>query len=174
MIAWGLFCAWGFVYISWIFVSPAALTLFNQTHRSILHPLFVLGLTVAIAFLPQRKYAVTAKITAPVFFLLAGMFLLLPGQRVWLCFAMGPVMGLLVAPMMQAYVYLLNNSEKLYSLLLMYGLIGLLGLCHQSGLLHGQAESVLCAGLLLLSLLPIRYFDKNALPLRKRYEPPKP
>lgn len=171
LFAWGLFCAWGFVYISWHFVSPASLVLFSEAQRSVLHISFLLSLTAGICLLPQKNYRIAARIFSPAMYLLLLLFILLPAARTPLAFALGPVMGFAAAPLLLAYVYRLNNSEKFASLLLAFGLIGLLGLGYQTVLLRGTAEAVLCALLLLAALLPVGFFQKDALPLPDAQKP---
>ena len=162
MLAWGLFCGWAYTYALWIFTSPASLGLFGEIPRTLMHPLSLFLGIVFAALLPQSDCRVAARVCGALLLCAVGAYLLLPSARLALSCVITALLGPMGTALMMPYVYLLNNCEKLYSLLLTGVVLAPLGLLYQSGWLRGMRELLVCFFVLLAALLPTLWFRQTA------------
>ncbi|MDR2687179.1 MAG: helix-turn-helix domain-containing protein [Oscillospiraceae bacterium] len=157
----------------WHFPSPAALGgLFNETYRTVIHPLLLFVGIFGVWGLPLPLYRPIARAGGAALFASVALFLLFPQARLALSFPIALAVGLTGSALVLPYVYLLNNTEKLYSVLCMNLTAALLCLLYQTGLLRGAAEQFACAAALLPALLPTAWFERDA--LTGQGAPPRP
>ena len=163
MLTWIIYYTWCVVFTTWWTSSPMTDASFGVDSRTILHSLYLISSAIVIFIMRQDKFkkyasfgAISVIINAVLFALTQNNilpFLHLPATII-LAISIGFVnIGVLIP-----LVFILNNTEKFYSIVLSNFLISILVLLQEANILNITNGFIFSFILLIIALLPICFF----------------
>jgi len=162
---WIFYYAWVIVFTTWWTSSPDTVAVFNDQTRAMLHLINLASSALFIFVLKREWYVISSKVSAAFLVVSATVFLFASNDTVQLVAAitMALAIGCLNASILIPFVFVLNNTEKFYSVVLSNVLVSILILIQEMSSIK-VTDSIIFAGImLLLSILPIIFFKKQDL-----------
>jgi len=162
LLMWALYYAWVVAFTTWWTASPVSDSAFDTQIRSVMHAVTLLSSAVFIIILPSDWYLKAVRIGAVLIVLCIAVFYLSPPGTLRVCaavcgaIAIGGVNICILIP----FVFILNNTEKLYAVLSSNLLIQLISLINEQRF-SDITEPVMSFTLLLLSLGTVLFFRKE-------------
>ena len=165
---WAVYYAWVVAFSTWWTATPATESVFGEQIRSMMHIINLLSSAVCV-FLIQKENAVkTARIGAAL--LVMGMLVMMlvqaPSVQLGCTILIAVCMGVVNISILSPYVFLLNNTEKLYAMLLSNVLICGVGLLMESAFIRAlppMQGMIVSFTMLLTGLMGIPFFRQQAI-----------
>lgn len=162
---WIFYYAWVIVFTTWWTSSPDTVAVFNDQTRALLHLINLASSALFIFVLKREWYVISSRISAVFLIVSATVFLFAQNDTVQLVAAitMALAIGCLNASILIPFVFVLNNTEKFYSVVLSNVLVSILILIQEMSSIK-VTDSIIFAGIMLvLSIMPIIFFKKQDL-----------
>jgi DNA-binding CsgD family transcriptional regulator len=143
--------------------------------RAWIHGALLLSTAILISFCRKARFAKTARIGAVILLsaLSAFLFLLPDRLRAYAAPMVGIAMGLINFGILIPFVFVMNNTEKFYAVVISNILLNVFTLISQTGLYSG-AEKIVSFVFVLISLIPILMFRTAAFVGDSAQPKPKP
>lgn len=173
LFIWIFYYAWVVTFTTWWTASPVTEKVFDSGLRSLIHSINLLS-SAAFVFIIRKEWFVKASRIGAVL-IIAGMslFLIIPQEGIQLVTVIfiGITLGIVNISILIPYVFVLNNTEKFYSVVGSHVLINLI-LLLQFGLLRnqtlGQKEHLITFLLLIIPLSATIFFKNSSLDTKKQ------
>lgn len=165
---WVIYYAWVVSFATWWTASPLAENVFSMELRSLLHTVILISSGIFIFIIQKEWFIKTARIGAALVIAGIGLFLIAPGPQMELFYAViiGIALGIINTSILMPFVFMLNNTEKLYAVVGSNMLINLISLFQEGDtgnyLQHG-GDLILSCAMLVIALGAILFFDKTNL-----------
>lgn len=163
---WIIYYAWVIAFATWWTASPLTENVFGSQTRSLLHSVNLLSSAVCIIFIKKEWFVKMARIGAV--FILAGMtiFLTVTSSPVQLTAAIiiGISLGCVNISILMPFVFSLNNTEKLYTVVgtnLLICLISLFQNANDGNNLNNREDLILSFAVLIIALSAIIFFKES-------------
>ncbi len=162
ILTWIIYYAWVIIYTTWWTASPLTNAIFNTDVRIIIHAVNLLSSAFFIIFIKKEWFTIISRIGAVglVFSLSLFFLVTLPKLYILIVVLMGISLGIVNVGILIPFVFVLNNTEKFYAVIVTNLLINTILFLQQANLINianGIIQSIL---MLCLSLLPITQFNK--------------
>lgn len=166
ILIWVIYYAWVIAFTTWWTASPITEYVFGTDIRSIIHAINLMSSAFFIFLIPKKYYVKTARIGALFIIVGMGIYLLIPDTSIQLLAAVGigVALGCVNISILIPFVFVLNNTEKLYSVVGSYILVNLILLNQLWGVgyrLFGMKEELLSLGILTVSLSATLLFRRD-------------
>lgn len=161
VLVWIFYYAWVIVFTTWWTSSPLTDAIYSDAFRRLLHSVNLLASAVLVLILKKEWYAAASRIGAVLLALTATVFLFVPlsGRlSVAVMVLMGIMIGCVNICILMPFVFLMNNTEKFYSVLCSNLLICVLVLMQALGILNVTNGMLPSYFLLLFSLGFVIFF----------------
>jgi len=169
IFTWVIYYAWVVSFATWWTASPITENVFSTEIRSLMHTANLVSSGIFI-FIIQKEWVVkTTRIGSALVIAGIGLFLIAPnGQTQQFCAVIiGTSLGIINTSIFMHFVFTLNNTEKLYSVVGSNVLIGLISLFQEGNagnyLQHG-GDLLLSLVMLTVALSATLFFKKNSFP----------
>ncbi len=176
LMIWVLYYAWVVIFTTWWTVTPSSGDIYTADIRSIVHGVNLLSSAVCISFYKKEWFAKAARAAAVI--LLAGttvfLFVLPTGWQLYAAPAVGAILGLMNVSILIPFVYVMNNTEKLYGMLLAFVCLNLLSLLGQTAWFGSLGEKIASLVILAAALSGVLFFKKEDLNTPDALLPAKP
>lgn len=165
---WIIYYAWVISFATWWTASPLAENGFSTDLRSLLHTVILISSSIFIFIIQKDWFIKTARIGAVLVIVGMGLFLIVPnGQIELFCvIIIGIALGCINISILMPFVFILNNTGKLYAVVGSNVLINLISLL-QGGDIGRHLQGIrglLPFALLAVALGTILFFKKSSLP----------
>ena len=165
LVVWALYYAWVESFATWWTATPDNVRLFSETLRNILMSVTLMTTATLICFFKRSWFVSGARIGAAALAVTAGasLFLLPDSWRLYTAPLQAMAMGLVCVSVLVPFVFILNNSEKLYGMVfgsVAANLFSLLCRAEMAESLLGRGSSFI---ILLAALAAIPLFKKQDL-----------
>jgi len=139
IVVWILYYAWVIVFTSWWTSSPRTDAVYGDSIRSLLHSLNLLASAVIVMFVKRESFRLISNIGAICLIITStAYFFNIENAQIQLViiiiFAVS--LGLVNIGILIPFVFVLNNTEKFYSVLIANVLLTILVLFQESGILN--------------------------------------
>lgn len=166
---WIIYYAWVISFATWWTASPLTENVFSTELRSLLHTVILVSSAIFIFIIRKEWFVKTARIGAVLVIAGIGLFLIAPNpQMALLCAVLiGVALGIVNTSILVPFVFVLNNTEKLYAVVGSNVLIGLISLFQEGNagnLLQRGGDLLLSCITLAIALSAILFFKKDSLP----------
>lgn len=163
---WMFYYAWVVAFSTWWTATPATYNVFGEQIRSMMHIINLLSSAVCVFLIRKEKAASTARIGAAL--LVIGMLamLLFKNPIIQLVFTIlvSVCLGVVNISILAPYVFVLNNTEKLYAMLGSNVLICSIGLLMESPFFQALSPTwglIISFAILLTALFGILFFRQQ-------------
>lgn len=160
---WMFYYAWVVAFSTWWTATPATESVFGEQIRSMMHIINLFSSAVCVFLIQKEKAVNTGRIGA--ILLVAGMLALLlikaPAVQLVCTILIAVCMGVVNISILSPYVFVLNNTEKLYAMLFSNVLICGVGLLMESAFWRTLSQTqglIVSFAMLLAGLLGIVFF----------------
>lgn len=166
ILMWVLYYAWVIVFSTWWTASPLNETFSGTSTRNVLHLANLLSSAVFIFVLKKDKFIITSRIGAAGVIAFMAVYLTIPDPmiRIGAAALTAVCIGCVNISMLFPFVFTLNNTEKLYSVVGSNVLICVLSIFLRSSSNDGVKsinELPVSLILLFISLLPVVFLRKS-------------
>ncbi len=163
LVVWVLYYAWVVAYATWWTASPISDSVSDAQLRSLMHAVNLLSSAAFVLIIRRQKFVTTARIFAVLIVLCMAAYYLIPSDPTSAAAAvLGSVaIGCFNISILIPFVFMLNNTEKLYAVVSSNLLIQLISLLNEQSI-PDLAEPVISFVLLLFSLGAVLFFRKKA------------
>lgn len=163
---WIVYYAWIVVFTTWWTVSPQTDMVFGVQNRTIFHSLNLISSAVFILFIKKEWFIRSSKIGSLVILISMAAFILMRNHYISLYSAIisGITFGVINISLLMPYVFILNNTEKFYSVLLSFALINILSLfMHYASIfsIDMQWNYILSYVIMAFALSAVLFFKKS-------------
>jgi DNA-binding CsgD family transcriptional regulator len=162
ILIWTVYYAWNIAFATWWTASPLTENVFSTQLRELMHSVNLISSAAFIFIIRKEWFVKTARIGAVL--ITAGMisFLTIPNMRIQIMSAVisAIAMGCINISILIPFVFLLNNTEKLYAVVGSNVLIQLISLFLEYNI-NGSIELILSLTILITSLGATLFFKKN-------------
>lgn len=165
---WIVYYAWVIVFATWWTASPLTENVFGMGLRNLLHSLNLVSSALFIFIIKKEHFVKIARIGALMIIIGMGLFIGIQNAHIQLISAIiiGISLGCVNASILIPFVFVLNNTEKLYSVIGSNFLINLLSLFQESNkgdTLQGSKDMIFSLFILLISLSATLFFKENCI-----------
>lgn len=165
---WIIYYAWVVSFATWWTASPLTENVFSTELRSLLHAVILLSSGIFIFIIRKEWFVKTASIGAALVIAGIGLFLLAPNPQMELLCAIiiGTALGVVNTSILMPFVFVLNNTEKLYAVIGSNVLIGLISLFQEGkagDILQHGGDLLLSCMMLVIALSAVLFFKKDSL-----------
>ncbi len=182
ILVWIIYYAWVVAFATWWTASPLAANVFGSDIRSLMHGINLFSSAFFVIIMNKERFVIMARLGAVSLILSMGLFLIVqsPAFQLACVIIIGISLGCVNAAILMPFVFALNNTEKLYSVIISNALIGLIALFQNSAIgtrLLGRGDMLFSYIILLLGLSVIIFFRKDRLAYdhcEKKLSTPKP
>ena len=182
ILVWIIYYAWVVTFATWWTASPLAVNVFGTDVRSLMHGINLLSSGFFVIIMNKERFVLMAQLGAVSLVLSMGLFLAVQSSVIHLIcvIIIGISLGCVNAAILLPFVFVLNNTEKFYSVISSNVLIGLLSLFQNSSAgvrLLGRGDMLFSYIVLLLGLGAIIFFRKAPMvfaPGKKELSTPNP
>lgn len=162
ILTWIIYYAWVIVYTTWWTASPLTSAIYHTDVRIIIHSTNLLSSAFFIIFLKKEWFSTIARVGSYclVFSLVLFFLVTLPKLHIFIVMLLGISLGIVNIGILVPFVFILNNTEKLYAVVLTKLLINILLFLQETSLINitnGVMQSIF---MLCFSLIPITQFKK--------------
>lgn len=160
LATWIVYYAWVIVFTTWWTASPITDAVYGTDIRAMLHSINLLSSAFFVAIMRKERFAIFSKAGAVCVAVTAILFLTVstPWAHLAVIILLGMSLGIVNAGILVPFVFLLNNTEKFYAVLISNLLISVLVLLQELQLLSITDGMLPSLAMLLLGLLPIAFF----------------
>ncbi|GHT85884.1 hypothetical protein FACS18947_5170 [Bacteroidia bacterium] len=177
LLIWIMYYAWALVFVTTHTMVPAFDDVYSVKARTLIHGALLLC-TAAVISVYRKPWFVKIARTGAVLLLCAlsaFLFFVPVTLRIYVAPVAGAAMGLICVGILIPFIFILNNTEKFYAVVVSNLLLNVLALFYQVGWMNGEAKVKLASFFLLFaSLLPILWFKTAALSAESPLPKPKP
>ena len=162
VLIWILYYAWIIAFATWWTASPLTENVFSTQLRELMHSITLVSSAAFVFIIRKEWFVKTARIGAVLIIIGMSVFFTVPNANVQTLSAVisSIAMGCVNISILIPYVFLLNNTEKLYAVVGSNLLIQFLSLFLELNT-QRSIEWVLSAVILAVSLGTIAFFRKN-------------
>lgn len=167
---WIFYYAWVVSFATWWTASPLTENVFSTELRSLLHIIILVSSGTFIFMIRKEWFVKTARIGAALAIVGIGLFLIAPNPHMELLYAIiiGTALGIVNTSILMPFVFILNNTEKLYAVVGSNVLICLISLFQEGNagnyLQHG-GDLLLSCVMLAIALGATLFFKKDSMPV---------
>lgn len=167
---WIIYYAWVISFATWWTASPLTENVFSTELRSLLHTIILVSSGIFIFIIRKEWFVKTARIGAALVIVGIGLFLIAPNSQIELICAViiGMALGIINTSILMPFVFILNNTEKLYAAVGSNVLIGLISLFQEGNggsYLQHSGDLLLACIMLTIALCAILFFKEDSLPV---------
>jgi len=165
ILVWIFYYAWVIVFTTWWTSSPVTVAVFDAEMRAMLHIINLTASAVFIFILKREWYVVSSRISAVFLIVSSVIFLTIQNDTAQTVAAivLAVAIGGLNASILIPFVFVLNNTEKFYSVVFSNLLISVMILLQEFGTLKVTDSIIFSLIMLALSILPTIFFKKSDL-----------
>ncbi len=165
ILTWIIYYAWVIVFTTWWTASPVSADLIPSNSRTLIHSLNLLFSAFFVVILPKNKFAKISYIGAIGLVVSSIAFLVWQNAVISLILSilLSLFLGLVNASILIPFVFILNNTEKFFSVILSNLLICVLMILQETNVLNITNGIVPSLVILILGLLPIIGFKNSHL-----------
>lgn len=163
VFTWVIYYAWVVAFTTWWTASPLAVNVFDSDIRIVIHTVYLLSSAVFIIVSKKEWYVKSARVGAVLTFAGVIIYLVTPSALIQIIAAViiGVSLGCVNISILMHFVFTLNNSEKLYSVVGTNLLVCLITLLQNTNLLQNSRVLILAFVILVAALVAIVFFHKN-------------
>lgn len=168
IIIWIIYYAWVIIFTTWWTASPVTEKVLSSGIRSMLHSINLLSSAFFVLFIRKEWFVKTARIGA--ILIIAGMSLFMLTSNTSLKLSsmtvFGITLGIVNISILIPFVFVMNNTEKFYSVLCsntLINLIMLIEIIYFDGKIEGLGIYIVSFIILVIALVPILFFKKSSL-----------
>jgi DNA-binding CsgD family transcriptional regulator len=169
---WVIYYAWVIVFATWWTASPKTEVVFNTDLRSLMHSLNLLSSAVLVFFVNKERFVRFTKAGAVI--VIAGMGIFLAAQnpllRMLSAVVTGVALGIVNTGILMPFVFALNNTEKMYSVVLSNILINFSLFFQEGGYLDGSKDMLLSFVILVVAFIAVIFFRKDSIAAKSKDE----
>lgn len=165
ILAWIIYYAWVIVYTSWWTASPLTNAIYHTDVRIIIHSVNLLSSAFFIIILKKEWFSTIIRIgtVCLIFFLVLFFLVTLPKLHTLIVILLGISLGIVNIGVLIPFVFVLNNTEKFYAVVVTNLLINIIILLQEVGLINITNGIIQSIFVFCLCLLPITQFKKDDL-----------
>jgi DNA-binding CsgD family transcriptional regulator len=168
VIIWMLYYAWVVAFTTWWTASPVTERVFDSGLRTLIHSINLISSAVFIFLMRKVWFVLMSRIGAILIITGMSLYLIVPNTLVQTAcvIAIGITLGMVNISILIPFVFALNNTEKLYSVVGSYVLINVIMLLQYrfiNVLQPGNKEQLGTFLLLLLALSATIFFKGNSI-----------
>ncbi len=163
---WMFYYAWVVAFSTWWTATPATESVFGEQIRSMMHIINLISSAVCVFLIQKEKAASTGRIGAAL--LVLGMFGMLffksPSIQLGCTILIAVCLGVVNISILSPYIFVLNNTEKLYAMLGSNVLICGVGLLLESPFFQALSQTqglIVSFAILLTGLIGILFFRQQ-------------
>ncbi len=165
---WIVYYAWVIVFTTWWTASPVTENVISSGVRSILHSINLLSSAFFVLIIRKEWFAKTARIGAVLIIAAMSLFMLTSNTSLQLSSLtiFGITLGIVNISILIPFVFVMNNTEKFYSVLLSNALINLfmlIEILYFGDKLTRSGVYIVSFSILLTALLSTIFFKKSSL-----------
>lgn len=166
---WVIYYAWVISFATWWTASPITENVFSLEIRSLLHTVNLISSGIFIFIIQKEWFVKTARIGAALVIVGIGLFLIATNSQMELLCAViiGIALGIINTSILMPFVFILNNTEKLYAVIGSNVLISMISLFQEGNLgnyLQHGGDLLLSSVTLAVALSATLFFKKSSLP----------
>lgn len=166
---WIVYYAWVVSFATWWTASPLTYNVFTTEFRSLLHIVILISSGIFIFIIQKEWFVKTARIGSVLVIIGIGLFLIAPNTKLDLFYAIiiGTSLGIINTSILMPFVFILNNTEKLYAIVGSNVLISLISLSQEistGNYLQGGGDLILSFIMLAVAFSATLFFKKSNLP----------
>ncbi len=163
MIMWVFYFSWYIIFTSWWTASPITSTIFDIKSRVLLHSITLLSSVLIIFVMKREKFKKYATIGGVSALVLTCLFVFNKLNILYfpLIIFLGISIGIIYTSMLIPLIYILNNTEKFYSILLSNLLISVLLILNELKIFNITSNLIILLLFLFISLIPILFFKQT-------------
>ena len=163
MWVWAAYYAWVIAFTVWWTAVPSRDMAFSAEYRSLIHTVNMISSAVWVFVLHKERVVLSVRIGASVSALSLVLFFTVPSAplRVATAVSLGASLGCVNISVLLAFIFALNNTEKLYAIVAGHALGNLLPLL--TGSMNADAERLIVAGTFAAALYAVAYFKREPL-----------
>ncbi len=160
---WILYYAWVIVFTTWWTASPLTDGVYGTETRTMVHSVNLIASAVLVCLFKREWFAWASKIGAVCLAASLAVFLTAknPSLRFGAAFVLAVSMGCVNVAILSPFVFVLNNTEKFYSVVFSNVLISALVLAELLDLASVTSGAVFSSVMLCVSVAPIIFFRKR-------------
>lgn len=164
---WILYYAWVVAFTTWWTASPVTDMVFSSGLRSMIHSINLLSSALFVFLIKKESFVKTSRIGA--IMIVAGMSLFLLVRvdefRLISVVIIGITLGIVNISILMPYIFALNNTEKLYSVVISNALINIAMLIQGGigGSAAGGSEQLVTFILLIIPLAATAFFKQSSI-----------
>ena len=167
VIIWVFYYAWVVAFASWWTASPLTEDLFGMQLRGIMHSIYLISSAVFIFIIRKEWFVKASRIGVALFIAGISLFFVVPDTHIQILSVIisSIAIGCVNISILIPFVFILNNTEKLYAVVSSNAMIQLISLFQEHGTkskLYGSIEFVLFFAILAVSLGATLFFKENA------------
>ncbi len=165
ILIWIVYYAWVLAFTTWWTAAPDSASAFSVDLRSIIHIANLLSSAVCVIVFKKQWFAATARIGGAAVTIALALYVFAPDPMVKgvAAVALGAAMGCVNISMLIPLVFVLNNTEKLFAIVMSHLLSNILSLLLGGKFFNSNTDTALALMILLLSMLPVIFFNKKHL-----------
>lgn len=165
---WIVYYAWVILFTTWWTASPVTENVLSTGVRSMLHSINLLSSAIFVLIIRKEWFVKTARIGAVLIIAGMSLFMLTSSSSLQLLSltVFGITLGIVNISILIPFVFVMNNTEKFYSVLgsnLLINLAMLIELLYFEEKLTGHGIYIISFSILLLALVATIYFKKSSL-----------
>jgi hypothetical protein len=165
LLIWALYYAWVVIFTTWWTATPASDRVYTADIRSVIHAANLFSSAVFICFYKKEWFAKTARAGAAILLCGVTAFLLLTpaGLQIYAAPAVGVMLGFVNVSILIPYVYIMNNTEKFYAMLVAFAGVNLASLLYRPEWIGSLGEKLVSLAVLAAALSFAFKFRKSDL-----------
>ena len=165
---WIVYYAWVVSFASWWTASPLTENVFSTELRSLLHTVILVSSGIFILIIQKEWFIKTAHIGAVIVIVGVGLFIITPSTQIQLIcvILIGIALGIVNTSILMPFVFILNNTEKLYAVVgsnILISLISLFQEGNSGNYLQSGGDMLLSSVILVIALGATLFFKKTGL-----------
>ena len=165
---WIVYYAWVIIFTTWWTASPVTENIMSSGLRSLLHSVNLLSSAFFVLIIRREWFVKTARIGAVLIIAGMGLFMLTSNSSLQLSSltVFGVTLGIVNISILIPFVFVMNNTEKFYSVLCsntLINLIMLIKLLYFGDKLTRHGVYIISFSILVIALLSTIFFKKSSL-----------
>jgi DNA-binding CsgD family transcriptional regulator len=168
VLLWVVYYAWVVAFTTWWTASPITEKVFDSGFRSLLHSVNLISSALFVFIIQKEWFVKTARLGALLIILSMSLYLTAPSTRIHLfsVITIGITLGIVNISILIPFVFAMNNTEKLYSVVgsnILISLILLVQHGYSSNRQQGIKEHIITFLVLTIALSATLFFKKSSL-----------
>lgn len=163
MWVWAAYYAWVLVFTVWWTAIPGRNMYFTEEYRGVIHTVNMISSAVCVMTLKKEQFTRSIRISTVIAVLMMGLFFWAPTPPLKMIAAalLGLSLGCINISILFPFVFMLNNTEKLFALVMGHVLSNAVSLLICSVSVDG--EQIIAASMLAAALFAVVYFRNGQL-----------